>query len=83
MMERATNMMACFMLAAFFDKTLEAERKTVKETIGHEPNQETWQDYYALKQEQQNRQTTNQREIDREKLRRLVFGEDDSNSKDS
>ena len=81
MMERATTMMAYFMLAAFIDKTLEAERKKVEEAIGHEPNQETWQDYYALKQEQKNRQNTHQREIDREKLRRLIFGEDDSNSK--
>ena len=78
MMERATTMMAYCMLAAFADKTLEAERKKVKETLGHEPNQENWQDYYHLKQEK-----TSQREIDREKLRRLVFGEDDSNSKAS
>ena len=81
MMERATTMMGYFMVAAFFDKALEAEREKVKETIGHEPNQETWQDYYALKQEQKDKQATNQREIDREKLRRLIFGEDDSNSK--
>jgi hypothetical protein len=80
MMERATIMLWYCMLAAFAEKTLEAEREKVKEAIGHEPTQETWQDYYALKQEQKNRQNTHQREIDREKLRRLVFGEDDSNS---
>ena len=76
MMERATNMVAYCMLAAFIDKTLEAERKKVKETLGHEPNQENWQDYYHLKQEKTSQRETSQREIDREKLRRLVMGDE-------
>jgi len=82
-MERATAMVAYCMLAAVVEKTLEAERKQMKAALGHDPDQENWQDYYALKQEQKDRRNTNQREIDREKLRRLVFGEDDSNSKAS
>ncbi len=78
-MERITDMLGYFMLAAVVAKPLEAERQRVKAALGHDPNQETWQDYYALKQEQKDRQNTNQREIDREKLRRLIFGEDDTN----
>ena len=82
-MERATAMVAYCMLAAVVEKTLEAERKQMKAALGHDPDQENWQDYYALKQEQKDRRNTNQREIDREKLRRLVFGEEDNDSKAS
>jgi len=83
MMERATNMVAYCMLAAFIDKTLEAERKKVKETLGHEPTQRNLQYYFDLQQEEKNSRNTRQWEIDCKKLRRLVFGEDDSNSKAS
>ena len=81
MMERATTMMSYFMLAAFIDKTLEVDRKTVKETIGHEPTQRHLQYYSDLRQEEKNSRDTRQWEIDCQKLRRLVFGEDDNNSK--
>jgi len=83
MMERATTMMAYFMLAAFINKTLEAEKKTVKETIGHEPTQRHLQYYLDLRQEEKNSRNTRQWEIDCKKLRRLVFGEEDNNSKAS
>jgi len=83
MMERATNMMAYYMLAAIANKTLEAERKKVKETLGHEPTQRNLQYYFDLRQEEKNSRNTRQWEIDCKKLRRLVFGEDDSNSKAS
>ena len=76
-------MMAYFMLAAFIDKTLEAERKEVKEALGHEPTQRNLQYYFDLRQEEKNSQNTRQWEIDCKKLRRLVFGEDDSDSKAS
>ena len=76
MMERAMTMVAYCTFATFIEKILEDEKKKVKATLGHEPTQENWQDYYALKQEQKNRQNAHQREIDRERLRRLVFGED-------
>ena len=76
MMERATNMVAYCMFAAVVAKPLEAERQKIKAALGHDPDQENWQDYYELQQAQANRQKTHQREIDREKLRRLVFGED-------
>jgi len=81
MMEKATTMVAYCMLAAFVEKTLEAERKKVKAALGHEPNQENWQYYYELQQEKTDRQKAHQREVDRERLRRLVFGEDCGNSK--
>jgi hypothetical protein len=83
MMERAMTMVAYCTLAVVVEKTLEAERERVKATLGHEPTQENWQYYYELEQEKTNRQNARQREIDREKIRRLVFGEDDSNSKAS
>ncbi len=84
MMERATTMLGYCMLAAIFEKTIEAERKKVRAAVGHEPTQENWKDYYALKKYQKNRQNVRQQEADREKLRRLVFGdEDDSNPETS
>ncbi len=76
MMERAMTMMAYCTLAAVVEKTLEAEREKVKVALGHEPTQENWHDYYNLQQEKTNRQDTRQREIDREKLRRLVMGDE-------
>jgi len=83
MMERAMTMVAYCTFATFIEKILEDERKKVKAALGHDPTQENWQDYYDLKQEERNGQKTRQRGIDREKLRRLVFGEDDNNSKTS
>ena len=84
MMERAMTMMAYCTLAAVVEKTLEAERGKVRAALGHEPTQENWHDYHNLQQEKTNKQDTRQREVDREKLRRLVFGEDGgSNSKAS
>ena len=75
-MERATTLLVYCMFAALIENTLEAERKQVKAALGHEPSQENWQDYYDLKQNKTNRQNARQQEIDKEKLRRLVFGED-------
>lgn len=77
MMERATTMVMYCMFAAFVEKALEAERKKVQAALGHEPTQENWQFYYELKQDKANKQDARQREIDREKLRRLVMGDDD------
>jgi len=79
MMERATTMLGYCMLSVIFEKTLEAERKKVRAAVGHEPTRDNWQYYYELKQEEKNRQNARQQEIDRENLRRLVFGEDEDN----
>ena len=80
MMERAMTMVAYCTFATFIEKILEVERKKIKVALGHEPTQENWQDYYELKQKQTSRQKAHQREIDREKLRRLVLGEDSGTS---
>jgi len=77
MMERATTMLGYCMLAAIFEKTIEAERKKVRAAVGHEPTQENWQYYCELRQEEKNRQNVRQQEADREKLRRLVMGDGD------
>jgi len=82
-MERAMTMMAYCMVAAVVEKTLEAERKKVKEALGHEPTWENWQCYYDLQQEEKNRRNSRQQETDRKNLRRLVLGEDDSNPESS
>jgi len=76
MMEKAANMFAFCMLAAFAEKTLEAEKEKIKEAIGHEPTQRHLQYYFDLRQEEKNSQNTRQWEIDCKKLRCLVFGED-------
>ena len=76
MMERATTMLGYCMLAAIFEKTIEAERKKVRAAVGHEPTRENWQYYCELRQEEKNRQNDRQRGIDREKLRRLVMGDE-------
>jgi len=76
MMEKAMTMVAYCTLAAAVEKTLKAEREKVKAALDHEPNQENWQYYYELQQEKTNKQNARQREIDREKLRRLVMGDE-------
>jgi len=76
MMERAMTMVAYCTLAVAVEKTLRAERRKVRAALGHEPTRENWHDYYNLQQEKTNRQDASQREIDREKLRRLVMGDE-------
>jgi len=51
------TMMAYCTLAAVVEVTLKAEREKGKATLGHEPTQENWQDYYDLQQENTNRQS--------------------------
>ena len=75
MIQRAMTMVGYLMLADLVRKMLEDEREKVKAALGHEPTQENWQDYYDLKLENTNRQNAQQREIDKEKLRRLVLGD--------
>ena len=78
LMERAMTMVAYCTLAAVVEKTLEAEREKVKVALGHKPTQDNWHDYYNLQQEKTNRLNAHQREVDRERLRRLVMGEGDA-----
>jgi site-specific DNA-adenine methylase len=74
--ERAMTIMAYFMLMTVMEKTAEADRRKVKEALGHEPTQENMQYYYKLRQEENNRQ----QEIDRKNLHNLVFGEQENYS---
>lgn len=53
-------------------------------TLHHEPTNENWEDYWQYLGELNSVQKCLQRAEDREKIRRLVFGEDGgSNSKAS
>ena len=64
----------------FVEKVIEAEREKLTETLGHEPDSENCQYYRDLQWQKTNREKARQREIDREKLQRLVFGEDSGSS---
>ncbi len=55
------------------------DAEIITATLGHEPNWGNWQDFHYFKRRQAMQQNATQREIDREKLRRLVFGEDNDN----
>ncbi len=82
-MERAITMVTYCMFAVLIEKILVAEREKVRGVLGHEPTQEELRYYYELQLEKMNRQDAHQREDDRKKLRRLVLGEEDSDSKAS
>ena len=69
---RITGMM---MLELMFT-ILPRERERLTETLGHEPSQEDWDDYSQFLGERTLNPGCLQRAIDREKIRRLVFGED-------
>jgi len=64
------------MVKNFVEKVIEVERQKLVETLGHEPDVENWQHYRDLQWQKLNPEKARQREIDREKLRRLVFGEE-------
>lgn len=81
--ERAITMVTYCMFAVLIEKILGAEREKVRRVLGHEPTQEELQYYYELQLEKMDRQDSHQREVDKEKLRRLVFGEEANDSKAS
>ena len=60
------------------EKMLEAEKEKLTKALGHEPTTEEWQYYRDLQWQKSNREKARQREINREKIRRLVMGEDDA-----
>jgi len=82
-MQRVMAMVTYCMFAVLTEKILETEREKVRAVLGHEPTQEELKYYYELQLEKMNRQDAHHLEVDREKLRRLVFGEEDSDSKAS
>ena len=60
------------------EKMLEAEKEKLTKALGHEPTPEEWQYYRDLQWQKANREKAQQREINWEKLRRLVMEEDDA-----
>ena len=67
------------MVKSLVDKMLEAEKEKLTKTLGREPTREEWQYYRDLQWQKENREKALQREADREKIRRLVMGDDDAN----
>jgi len=64
------------MVKNFVEKVIEAETKLLTMTLGHEPTDENRQYYRDLQRQKSNPERAQQREADREKLRRLLFGEE-------
>ena len=75
----AVRMTGMMMLELMFT-ILPRERERLTGTLGHEPNQEDWDDYSQFLGERTLDPRCLQRAIDREKIRRLVFGEDSGSS---
>jgi len=79
----ATRMKSMMMLELIFN-ILPRERERLIETLNREPTEEDWDDYSQFMGERTLIPRCLQRAEAREKIRRLVFGEDgDSNSKPS
>ena len=74
----AVRMTGMMMLELMFT-ILPRERERLTETIGHEPSQEDWDDYWQFLGERALSQKCLQRADDREKIRSLVFGESKGN----
>jgi len=80
----ATVRTACMMMLEMMFTIIPRERERLKETVGHEPTNEDWEDYWQYFGERTSNPKCLQRAEDREKIRCLVFGGDgSSNSKAS
>ena len=78
----ATIRTACTMMLELMFTLIPRERERLIQALGHEPTQENWEDYWQLLGEQLANPKCLQSAEDREKIRRLVFGEGTcSNSK--
>lgn len=73
----AVRMTGMMMLELMFT-ILPRERERLTGTLGHEPSQEDWDDYSQFLGERTLNPRCLQRAIDREKIRRLVMGEDNA-----
>ena len=60
-------------LKGLIDKMTEAETELLTKTLGHEPTDENRQYYHDLQWQKSHPERARQREVDREKLRSLVF----------
>ena len=75
----AVRMTGMMMLELMFT-ILPRERERLTGTLGHEPSQEDWDDYSHYLGERTLDPKCLQRAKDRDKIRSLVFGEDNASS---
>ena len=75
----AVRMQCMVMLELLFD-FLPWERERMRATLDREPTLEDWEDLSQFRGEQALIPRCLQRAADREKIRRLVFGEDNASS---
>jgi hypothetical protein len=78
----ATRVKGMMMLELIFT-ILPRERTRLTDTLNREPAQEDWDDYSQFLGERTLNLKCLQRAEDREKIRRLVFGEDGENTETS
>jgi hypothetical protein len=71
----ATIRMACTMMLELVCTVIPRERERLIQALGHEPTQENWEDYWQFLGEQVANPKCLQSAEDREKIRRLVFGD--------
>jgi hypothetical protein len=57
--------------------SVKAEKEELTQALGYVPSQEDIQYHRELKQERANKQQEIQREVNRKKIRRLVFGDEE------
>ena len=72
----ATIRTACSMMLEMIFIIVPREKERMKEALKHELTSENWEDYLQYLGELNSVQKCLQRAEDREKIRRLVFGED-------
>ena len=77
----ATVGTACAMMLELMFTIIPRERERLKEILNHEPTSEDWEDYWQYLGEIKSVPKCLQRAEDREKIRRLVFGEGSRNPK--
>ena len=70
---------ACTMMLELMFTIIPRERERLMEALGHQPTQEDWDDYSQFSGERTLNPRCLQRAEDREKIRRLVFGESQGN----
>ena len=76
----ATVRTACVMMFEMMFTIIPRERERLKETVGHEPTNENWEDYWQYFGERTSNTKCLQRAEDREKIRCLVMGEDNADA---
>jgi len=72
---------ACMIQMQLLHTIVTRERERLTKALGHEPTEENWEDYWQLLRERTSKQKSCQREVDREKSRRLLAGDNNGASK--